>query len=645
MPLAGRTRETAPPCLPHRRRVLLGALLAGLVLPGAGIARAAAPTGPATLTVTMGPRQAPWKRVFNPFLQEAETRWPAAAGIYEPLVVYNRATATYVPVAGHGLPVEPRQHQAEVRRSSGRRLVRRHALHGQGRGLHLRPHAQVPGPRPRAGLAVPDRRDGPRRPHRRVHLQGDLHPGAHHHRQPGHRARAQVEGRGPARGLRRPEPGRHGALQRSGAVRADGVRAGPEPSLLAGRGSRRWACCGCPSSAATRRSCRRWPRASWTGPPSSCPTSRRAGWPKNPARHQYWYPDLGPTVLLYLNTRRKPFDDRERAQGDQHGPRPAPGHDARPSAATPRPADATGLAESQKKLEGRRPGRRRHLDEARPGAGQSAPGRRGPRPRRRRRSRVPGGERHALRPPRRPGVDATGWWRRASSARTSRRRASSYGQAPGLRRLGSTPSGTGRSTWGSGSAAGDRRPTSSTAARWTAPLVRPIGEEAEENFHRFASEEAGRLLRRFEATADVERAGGPRPRPPEAVRRAGPQPSPVREPPLGRLQHRALQRLPQPPEPVRERRPGRVRLVARPHPGGPAVGPAGDTPGSRPYRIAAPASSRPRPFSSSSRLKAGTSISTKAFAVANASPTFFSTRGRYCACCGVGAAVMAEKEK
>jgi len=29
---------------------------------------------------------------------------------------------------------------------------------------------------------------------------------------------------------------------------------------------------------------------------------------KDPARHQYWYPDLGPTVLLYVNTRLAPLD-------------------------------------------------------------------------------------------------------------------------------------------------------------------------------------------------------------------------------------------------------------------------------------------------------------------------------------------------
>ena len=39
-------------------------------------------------------------------------------------------------------------------------------------------------------------------------------------------------------------------------------------------------------------------------------------------------------------------------------------------------------------------------------------------------------------------------------------------------------------------------------------LVRPVGEEAEDNFHRFASEDAGRLLRRFEASTEVEELAG-----------------------------------------------------------------------------------------------------------------------------------------
>jgi peptide/nickel transport system substrate-binding protein len=39
-------------------------------------------------------------------------------------------------------------------------------------------------------------------------------------------------------------------------------------------------------------------------------------------------------------------------------------------------------------------------------------------------------------------------------------------------------------------------------------LVRPIGEEAVDNFHRFASPEAGDLLRRFEATSDSDEQAG-----------------------------------------------------------------------------------------------------------------------------------------
>jgi peptide/nickel transport system substrate-binding protein len=40
--------------------------------------------------------RATWIRNFNPFF-ESQSRWPAAAGIYEPLLVYNRATGEWVP--------------------------------------------------------------------------------------------------------------------------------------------------------------------------------------------------------------------------------------------------------------------------------------------------------------------------------------------------------------------------------------------------------------------------------------------------------------------------------------------------------------------------------------------------------------------
>src|SRR5438552_6287891 len=49
------------------------------------------------LTVSPGPRANDWKRAFNPFRNDTDTRWPATAGVYEPLIVYSRATRTYVP--------------------------------------------------------------------------------------------------------------------------------------------------------------------------------------------------------------------------------------------------------------------------------------------------------------------------------------------------------------------------------------------------------------------------------------------------------------------------------------------------------------------------------------------------------------------
>ena len=54
-------------------------------------AQAAAGKDSPALTVSVGPRGGEWKRVFS------ETRFPSTAGIYEPLLVYNRATGSYLP--------------------------------------------------------------------------------------------------------------------------------------------------------------------------------------------------------------------------------------------------------------------------------------------------------------------------------------------------------------------------------------------------------------------------------------------------------------------------------------------------------------------------------------------------------------------
>ena len=64
---------------------------------GCGVPGRATKVDPAKafLSVSVGPRQATWTRNFNPLLPNA--LFPAAGGIYEPLLVYNRVKATYVP--------------------------------------------------------------------------------------------------------------------------------------------------------------------------------------------------------------------------------------------------------------------------------------------------------------------------------------------------------------------------------------------------------------------------------------------------------------------------------------------------------------------------------------------------------------------
>ncbi len=49
------------------------------------------------LAVSIGPRQATWTRNFNPLLPSA--LFPAAGGIYEPLLVCNRVKAAYIRLA------------------------------------------------------------------------------------------------------------------------------------------------------------------------------------------------------------------------------------------------------------------------------------------------------------------------------------------------------------------------------------------------------------------------------------------------------------------------------------------------------------------------------------------------------------------
>jgi len=54
------------------------------------------PPEPGVLTV-LQEQQSAWVRNFNPLLSTGGARWPAAAGIYEPLAIYNRMRGEWVP--------------------------------------------------------------------------------------------------------------------------------------------------------------------------------------------------------------------------------------------------------------------------------------------------------------------------------------------------------------------------------------------------------------------------------------------------------------------------------------------------------------------------------------------------------------------
>ena len=115
-----------------------------------------------------------------------------------------------------------------------------------------------------------------------------------------------------------------------------------------------------------------------------------------------------------------------------------------------------------------------------------------------------------------------------------------HGEGAAVRRVGRRPASAGASTWGSGSASGGRRRTSSTGARWTRRSCGRSARRPLANFHRFASEEASRPAPSFRGELrPAERAEGGPSATAEDLRRERAQPAALREPALGRVQQRA----------------------------------------------------------------------------------------------------------
>ncbi|HET6897950.1 MAG TPA: ABC transporter substrate-binding protein, partial [Vicinamibacteria bacterium] len=219
----------------------------------------------------------------------------------------------------------------------------------------------------------------------------------------------------------------------------------------------------------------------------------------DPARHQYWYPDAGPTVLLYLDTHRKPFDDKSvRKALSMALDRPRFTKEALNGYAPP--ADATGLAESQKKWKdpalARDPWTQRNVAEANKlldaaGLARGADG-----------IRVAGTE-----PMRYTLQTVQGWTDWLAAAEIMRQNLAEVGVAVTVKTLeyNAWDEALKRGRFEMSLGFGSRGPTPYEFYRgqMDGALVRPVGEKAEVNFHRFGDPEAEKILRRFEATSDA----------------------------------------------------------------------------------------------------------------------------------------------
>ena len=391
-----------------------------------------------TLVANPGPRGGEWKRAFNPFRDDTDTRWPATAGVYEPLLVYSRATRSYQPWLATGLQVGRRQPHRAVRDPPRGPLVRRPAVLGQGRGLHLRPDAAVLRARPRGRVGIPRRRqESPMRRASSSRSSAPTRPGC----SPSAPSRSSPSTSG--RTWPSPRPSTTRARWAPGPSRRCGASSPTSTSWAGTRSTGRRT-----SSlvSALRRAALSHQRRD-----AARPRGRRAGLGVAlRGRHREAMGGQGPHAppLLVPGLRADgaaaaqhaatALRRRLGAQGGEHGPRPAAHHarGAERLRASRRRHRPRGVAEP---VEGRRAHQGWRLDA--PGRGQ---GQRAPRCRRARpgRGRRPLGTRRgpdALRPRGRGGLVGLGCRRRHHPPEPGRGRDRGRGQGRALRRVGGGP--------------------------------------------------------------------------------------------------------------------------------------------------------------------------------------------------------------
>jgi peptide/nickel transport system substrate-binding protein len=470
--------------------------LAAAIQAGASQDRSGA--APTVLTATVGPRQTPFTRSFNPFRSDAESRWPTWAGIHEPLVICNRGTGQYSPwlASAYAWSADNLKLRFTLRPGvlwsdgvafSARdvaftfELLRRYPALDHDTVWHFL-----------GGVAAVDDRTVDftlKRPY----TPGLLYVGeqaivAEHHwkdvADPATFDDPSPVGTGPFVQVLRFTPtayelGRNARYWQPGKPALDVLRVPLYRSndeivraLLADKVD--WASLFFPDI--------------------------ETGWvAKDPARHQYWYADSGPTVLLYVNTREKPFDQAAvRKALSMALDRPRISRDAMQGYAAP--ADATGVAESQKRwkdatLAQEAWARRdvaagnRLLDEA--GLTRAADGTRaGPE----------GPLKYDLNV-------VQGWTDWVAAAEIVRGNLADMGVAVTVNQLdyNAWDEALRRGRFQLSLGFGSRGPTPYEFYRgqMDATVVRKVGERAEVNFHRFGDPEATRLLRLVEQTSSA----------------------------------------------------------------------------------------------------------------------------------------------
>lgn len=324
------------------RLVRLAPILAAslLVPPDPALAQA----GPA-LTITQGPRDRGFERNFNPFRDEA--LWPTAAGIYEPLLVFNRATSQYAPWLAESFEWSADNRHLRFKLRDGVRWSDGEPMDAEDVVFTFELMKRVPALDLRGvwGFLESVSASGPGAVEfrfSRLFTPGLLEIGEQpivpEHRwrsvsNPASFANPNPVATGPFTEVLRFESrayelGRNDDYWQQGkpAVAAIRVRTFPDNDAIIralGAGELDWATLFLEDV-----------QANWVA--------------ADPANHQYWYPDLGPTVLLHPNPDRGPLGDpRVRKALSRAIDRQRITDEALSGYASP--ADATGLADSQKR--------------------------------------------------------------------------------------------------------------------------------------------------------------------------------------------------------------------------------------------------------------------------------------------------------